>query len=156
MKRFIRVASTLLAMSLAGPAAAKDIKIGLSWDARESALNQAWEDYMKADAKAEGAALGIKVDWVVNMANNDASRQAANIEDLINNGVDIIIARALDSAAIGASIQAAKDANIPFVTFDRASSGVKPTAHVGGDSTDQAKSLGAEFEKILTANKVDA
>lgn len=154
MKRFIGLA-VLLALFV-GPAAAKDIKIGLSWDARESALNQAWEDYMKADAKIEGAALGINVDWVVNMANNDSSRQAANIEDLINSGVDIIITRALDSAAIGSSIRAAKAAGIPFVTFDRASSGDQPTAHVGGDSKDQAKVLGEEFEKILTANKVDA
>src|SRR5882757_3569962 len=153
MKRFIAAFALIAA---AAPAVAKDVTIGLSWDARESALNQAWEDYMRAEAKKLGDADGIKVKWVVNMANNDASRQASNIEDLINNGVDIIIARALDSAAIGASIQAAKDANIPFVTFDRASSAVKPTAHVGGDSTDQAKSLGEAFEKILTANKVDA
>lgn len=154
MKRFI-AAVGLLAFAVV-PAAAKDITIGLSWDARESALNQAWEDNMKAEAARLGAADGVNVKWVVNMANNDASRQAANIEDLINSGVNIIIARALDSAAIGASIQAAKDAKIPFLTFDRASSGMKPTAHVGGDSTDQAKVLGEEFEKILTANKVDA
>ena len=106
--------------------------------------------------RSEGAALGINVTWVVNMANNDSSRQAANIEDLINSGVDIIITRALDSAAIGSSIRAAKAAGIPFVTFDRASSGEQPTAHVGGDSKDQAKVLGEEFEKILMANKVDA
>ena len=154
MKRFIG-AVALLALS-AAPAVAKDIKIGLSWDARESALNQAWEDYMRAEAKTQGAALGITDAWVVNMANNDSSRQAANIEDLINSGVDIIIARALDSAAIGSSIRAAKEAKIPFVTFDRASSGEQPTAHVGGDSKDQAKVLGAEFEKILKANNVDA
>ena len=90
------------------------------------------------------------------MANNDSSRQAANIEDLMNSGVDIVIARALDAAAIGASIRRAKEAGMPFVTFDRASSGAQPTAHVGGDSKDQAKVLGEEFVKILTANKVDA
>ena len=154
MKRFIALA-TILALWVT-PAVAKDVKIGLSWDARESALNQAWEDYMRAEAKTQGAALGINVEWVVNMANNDSSRQAANIEDLINNGVNIIIARALDAAAIGSSIRAAKDAGIPFVTFDRASSGEQPTAHVGGDSKDQAKVLGEEFEKILKANNVDA
>src|SRR5882757_10312419 len=154
MKRFMW-AVALLALS-AAPAVAKDIKIGLSWDARESALNQAWEDYMRAEAKTQGAALGINVAWVVNMANNDSSRQAANIEDLINSGVDIIIARALDSAAIGSSIHAAKEANIPFVTFDRSSSGEKPTAHVGGDSADQAKVLGDAFEKTLKANNVKA
>jgi len=153
MKRFI---AAIGFMALVAPAAAKDVTIGLSWDARESALNQAWEDYMKAEAKALGPAAGLNVKWVVNMANNDSSRQAANIEDLINSGVNIIIARALDSAAIGASIKAAKEAGIPFVTFDRASSGEKPTAHVGGDSTDQAKVLSEAFEKILRANNVNA
>lgn len=154
MKRFIYLAVGL-AFFIA-PASAKDVKIGLSWDARESALNQAWEDYMRAETKAQGEALGINVDWVVNMANNDSSRQAANIEDLINSGVNVIIARALDSAAIGSSIRTAKDAGIPFVTFDRASSGEQPTAHVGGDSMDQAKVLGEEFQKILKANNVNA
>lgn len=154
MKRFIYLMAGL-AFAIA-PASAKDVKIGLSWDARESALNQAWEDYMRAEAKTQGEARGINVDWVVNMANNDASRQAANIEDLVSSGVDIIIARALDAAAIGSSIRAAKDAGIPFVTFDRASSGEQPTAHVGGDSKDQAKVLGEEFEKILQSNNVDA
>lgn len=154
MKRFI--SALAIVVSTVIPATAKDITIGLSWDARESALNQAWEDYMKEEAITQGKAVGINVKWVVNMANNDASRQASNIEDLINSGVNIVIARALDAAAIGASIQAAKAAGIPFVTFDRASSGQKPTAHTGGDSADQARVLGIEFEKILTANKVNA
>ena len=39
--------------------------------------------------------------------------------------------RAEDLAAISASIKAAKAANIPFISFDRASTGAKPTAHVG-------------------------
>ena len=151
MKQFI---AALALMALASPALARDVTIGLSWDARESALNQAWEDYMRAEAKTLGEADGITVKWIVNMANNDASRQASNIEDLINSGVDIIIARALNSAAIGASIHEAKEAKIPFVTFDRASSGEKPTAHVGGDSADQAKVLGDAFEKILKAHNV--
>ena len=54
MKRFIQMAIALLAMGIAGPSLAKDVKIGLSWDARESALNQAWEDFMKAEARCRG------------------------------------------------------------------------------------------------------
>src|ERR1700741_4884575 len=124
MKRFIRYAAAIsLAAGLPGPVLAKDVKIGLSWDARESALNQAWEDYMKAEAKVQGPPAGINVEWVVNMADNDSSRQAANIEDLINSGANIIIARALDAAAIGSSIRRAKEAGVPFRTFVRAWSG---------------------------------
>ena len=65
MKRFITLGvAALLAISVAGPASAKDVKIGLSWDARESALNQAWEDFMKAEAKTQGEPLGINVEWI--------------------------------------------------------------------------------------------
>lgn len=58
MKRFI---AALALIAAAAPAVAKDITIGLSWDARESALNQAWEDYMRAEAKKLGDADGINV-----------------------------------------------------------------------------------------------
>lgn len=75
----------------------------------------------------------------------------SNIEDLINQGVNIIVTRPEDAAAIGASIKAAKAAGIPIVTFDRASSTEKPTAHVGADSYNQAVSTAEEFAKILDA-----
>jgi ABC-type sugar transport system substrate-binding protein len=127
------------------PAAAKDVTIGLSWNAIDNALPVKWEEYMRAEAKAQGAAAGLNIKWVVNVADADPTRQAANIEDLINQGVDLIMARAEDAAAIGSSIQAAKRAKIPFITFDRESSTTKPTAHVGGDSYDQGKTTAEAF-----------
>ena len=76
------------------------------------------------------AAASVTIKWIFNVANGDLARQEANIEDLINKGVDIVMARR-GIAAISASIKAAKAANIPFISFDRASTGAKPTAHVG-------------------------
>lgn len=131
-----------------GVALAKDITVGLSWDTKDT-LVQSWEDYMQAQSKTMGAAAGVNFKWVINVANNDPTQQAANIEDLINQGVDIIVARAKDDAAIGASIRAAKAANIPFVTFDRESTTVQPTAHVGGDGYEHAKLVGDAFVALL-------
>jgi ribose transport system substrate-binding protein len=122
-------------------------RIGLSWNEKNIALVQAWQDYMQELA----AEQGLNVEWVINVADNDPSRQASNIEDLINQGVDVIIARAEDSAAIGASIRAAEAAGIPFITFDRASSTDQPTVHVGGDSYDQAVTTGNALAEVLTA-----
>jgi ABC-type sugar transport system substrate-binding protein len=127
--------------------AAESFKVGLSWNEKNIALVQAWQDYMQQLAEEEG----LNVEWVINVADNDPSRQASNIEDLINQEVDVIIARAEDSAAIGASIRAADAAGIPFITFDRASSTDQPTVHVGGDSYDQALTTGNELASILTA-----
>ena len=133
---------------------AKDFTVGLSWNAKESELVQKWEDYLILEGKSQGEPAGINFKWVINVANGDPARQAANIEDLINQGVNLIIARAEDSAAIGASIRAANSAGIPFITFDRASSSDKPTAHVGGDSYDQAKTTAEAFVALLKANNV--
>ena len=59
MKRFIMWTASAAGIFAATIASAKDVKIGLSWDARESALNQAWEDYMKAEAKVQGPPAGV-------------------------------------------------------------------------------------------------
>jgi ABC-type sugar transport system substrate-binding protein len=138
------------------PAAAKDVTIGLSWNAMDNALPVKWQEYMQAEAKTQGAAAGLNIKWVINVADADPTRQAANIEDLINQGVDLIMARAEDAAAIGASIQAAQRAKIPFITFDRPSSTTKPTAHVGGDSYDQGKTTAEAFLKLVKEQKVKA
>jgi ribose transport system substrate-binding protein len=139
---------------VAGTAQARDFTVGLSWNAKDSILVQKWEDYLQAEGRRQGKDAGIEFKWVINVANADPTRQAANIEDLINQGVDLIMARAEDAAAIGSSIRAAKAAGIPFMTFDRPSTTVQPTAHVGGDSYDQGKTTAEAFVALMKAQNL--
>ena len=132
----------------------KDVTIGFSWNRQDSELLFAWPDYMIAYAEEAGPKAGLNIEWVQNVADGDVARQTSNIQDLINQGVDLIGTRPEDAAAIGASAKAAKDAGIPFVTFDRASSGYQPDAHAGADSYTQALTTGREFANILAANSV--
>jgi len=125
------------------------IRIGLSWNEKAQVLTTAWADYMKKYASEYGTKNGITFKWIVNVSDSDPSQQAANIEDLISQNVDIIVARPHDAAAIGASITAAKKAGIKFITFDRKSSGAQPDAHVGADSFNQAVSTAEAFAKLL-------
>ncbi|MEN3187012.1 MAG: sugar ABC transporter substrate-binding protein [Atribacterota bacterium] len=127
----------------------RKVKVGLSWNEKLHALIQAWEDYMIRYSKEYGPQKGLEFEWVVTVADSDPVQQAANIENLIAQGVDIIIARAHDAAAIGASIKAAREAGIPFVTFDRESSTEVPTAHVGADSYNQAVTTALYFAGLL-------
>lgn len=129
--------------------AVETLKVGFSLDTKESSLQTAWEQFLRSEGEKQGKAAGLKLEWTINVANADPARQAANIDDLITKGVDVIMARAFDSGAIGTSIKAAKAANIPFVTFDRGSTSGKPTYHVGGDSFDQGRSTGEAFAEIL-------
>jgi len=149
MKRYIMSACVIMSLVGHSPAFAEPLKVGFSLDTKESTLETAWETFLKSEGEVQGKAAGYEFQWTINVANADPARQAANIDDLITAGVDIIIARAFDSGAIGTSIKAAKDASIPFITFDRGSTSGKPTAHVGGDSYDQARSTGLAFADIL-------
>lgn len=142
-------ALTLLAAATAAGAHAKDFTVGLSWNAMDNQLPVKWQEYMQSEAKRQGAEAGVNFKWIINVADANPARQAANIEDLINQNVDLIVARAEDASAIGASIRAAKAANIPFMTFDRESATTKPTAHVGGDSYDQGKTTAEAFVALL-------
>ena len=151
MKRYIIPVVAICLASVATTKAddLKPLKVGFSLDTKESSLETAWVDYLKSEGERQGKAAGFNFEWTINVANADPTRQAANIDDLITRGVDVIIARAFDSGAIGTSIKAAKEAGIPFITFDRGSTSGKPTAHVGGDSYDQAKTTGEAFAEIL-------
>lgn len=136
------------------PAKKTEITIGLSWNRKDLQLITAWEDYMMKNAKDLETQKGIAIKWVINVADGDVTRQTSNIEDLISQKVDVIVARAEDSAAICASINAAKDAGIPFITFDREAKGCYPDAHVGADTFNQAVTAGDALADILEKDGV--
>lgn len=127
----------------------KTVKVCVSWNEKVHSLIQAWQDYMEMYAKELEPETGIKYEWIVNVANGDANLQNNNIADCINQKVDYIVARAQDSGTIGASIKAAEEAGIPFITFDRASTSGEPTAHVGEDGYLQARSTAEAFAALL-------
>lgn len=127
----------------------KDVTIGLAWNVKDDALIVAWEDYMVAYSKEHGPENGLNIDWIINVADRDPSRQNANIEDLIVQNVDLIITRAEDGATIGSAIKSARDAGIPVITFDRESKTFKPNAHVGGDGFGMSYEGAKAFAKLL-------
>ncbi len=137
-----------------GTAGVKVIRVGVSYNEKIHSQIQAWTDEMAKYGKTYGAQHNIEFKWIINVANGDPSTQASNIQDLINQHVDIIVARAEDAAAIGSSIDAAHKAKIPFITFDRQSSTVQPDAHVGGDSYAQGLTVANYAADLLAKNHV--
>ncbi|MBI9105287.1 MAG: sugar ABC transporter substrate-binding protein [Spirochaetales bacterium] len=124
--------------------------VGVSWDEKSIPLIQAWEDYMIVEAEANGPGNGLDFEFIINVADLDPTRQAANIEDLIQQDVDVILARAKDGAAIGSSIRAAHDAGIPFIVFDRKSlTEEQGDAYVGGDGYSQGRSTAEALASML-------
>ena len=78
----------------------RTVRVGLSWNEKIHSLIQAWQDYMQQYGEEYGKRNNIQFEWIINVADGDPARQAANVEDMINQGVDVIVARAQDAAAI--------------------------------------------------------
>ena len=91
----------------------KDIVVGLSiGNTTEERWNreiEMFQDY--ADEK--GFELNTQI------ANNDANKQISQCENLINQGVDVLIVQSLDAEAAGPIVDAAHDAGIKVIAYDR-------------------------------------
>jgi len=83
-------------------------------------------DYTKAEEL--GATLTV-VD-----AQDNASKQASDIEDLVQQEVDLIMINPVDSEAVAASVESANAANIPVITVDRSAAGGEVVSHIASDN----------------------
>ncbi|PTE36117.1 D-ribose ABC transporter substrate-binding protein [Staphylococcus equorum] len=90
-----------------------DIVVGVSI----STLNNPFFVKIKDGIEDEAKKQGVKVKFAD--AQDDAAKQANDIDDLIQQNVDYLIVNPTDSDAISGSIQIANDQNIPVVTLDR-------------------------------------
>ena len=103
-------------------------KIGLSVSTLNNPFFVTLSDGAKAKAEELGATLTV-VD-----AQDNASKQASDVEDLIQQGVDLILINPTDSEAVVATVEAANTADIPVITVDRSSEGGEVVAHIASDN----------------------
>ncbi|WP_099467384.1 multiple monosaccharide ABC transporter substrate-binding protein [Konateibacter massiliensis] len=67
--------------------------------------------------KAQLEAAGYEVD--LQYASNDVATQVSQIENMISNGCKLLVVASIDGNSLGTPLQAAKDANIPVIAYDR-------------------------------------
>ncbi|WFA10400.1 ribose ABC transporter substrate-binding protein RbsB [Tissierella sp. Yu-01] len=108
---------------------------------------------LKDGAEAKANQLGIEL--IVLDSQDDSAKAAANMEDLITRGVDLILVNPTDSDAIVNSVIAANDAGIPVITVDRSSNGGEVLSYIASDNIAGGKMAG-EFiiEQLGGAGKV--
>lgn len=132
----------------------KTLKIGVSWSQYNDALYYSWgeglEKVMNDTCKENGY---DSVEFVSVVAENDASKQANDISDLITQDCDAIITYAFDNQAIASSIEEAHKEEIPIILWDRdQAEGSSPSAdlYIGLDTYKQAYEAGkAFFQKMI-------
>lgn len=97
-----------------------------------STLNNPFFVKIKDGIENEAKKEGVKVKFAD--AQDDAAKQANDIDDLIQQNVDYLIVNPADSDAVSGSIQIANDQNIPVVTLDREVAKGKVASFIASDN----------------------
>lgn len=116
----------------------EDITIGLS----VSTLNNPFFVSLKDGVIAAAEENGMKT--IVVDAQDDSATQVSGIEDLIQQGVDILLINPTDSAAISTAVEYANSVGIPVITLDRSSESGEVVTLVASDN-EAGGQMGAEY-----------
>jgi ribose transport system substrate-binding protein len=138
----VREMIVLASLALGGSALAKDT-IGLS----VSTLNNPFFVTLRDGAK--GAATKAGLELLVLDAQDKVDKQVADIEDLTEKKVKVILVNPTDAAAVVPAIQRANAANVPVITVDRAASGGKVAFHIASDNVAGGRLAGELVCKLL-------
>ena len=111
-----------------GEEATGDFTIGFSI----STLNNPFFVTLSEGAESKAAELGATLSVVD--AQDDASKQASDVEDLIQQGVDLILINPVDSEAVASAVEAANGAEIPVITVDRSAESGEVVSHIASDN----------------------
>lgn len=148
-RHFLR--TTALAATLAiggllpGAAFAQDkIKIGFS----QATMNHPWRVAMVEGNKKYAAEHYPDVDLIVTDGNNDATKQVADVESLIAQGIKVLMISPLTEQALTPVVKEAMDAGIKVVTLDRKVN-TPVTVHVGGENLPLGVGAGEFLAKKL-------
>ncbi|WP_242985381.1 ribose ABC transporter substrate-binding protein RbsB [Vallitalea okinawensis] len=118
-----------------------------------STLNNPFFVTMKDGAEQKANELGY--DLIVLDSKDDAPTERANVEDLVQQEVAVIIINPTDSDAVGNAIMVANESNIPVITVDRSANTGEVVAHIASDNAAGGKLAGEYIlEQIGNAGKL--
>lgn len=127
------VLSTMLLMgTLTGCGTQKATEGGKKIGLVLSTLNNPFFVSMKEGAEKKAKELGYEI--IVLDSQNDATKERANVEDLVQQGITVLIINPTDSDAVANSIAVANDNKIKVITVDRKSNGGEVISHVASDN----------------------
>jgi D-xylose transport system substrate-binding protein len=91
----------------------RKVKIGFSM----ATLKE--ERWQRDKAAFEAHCKQVNVDCVITVANGDANRQANDVENLLTQGIDVLVIAPHDATQAASMVDKAKAQNVPVVSYDR-------------------------------------
>lgn len=112
-----------------------------------STLNNPFFVTLKEGAEAKASELGMEL--IVLDSQNDPAKEIANMEDLVTQGVNVILINPTDSDAVGNAIKVANEAEIPVITLDRGANAGEVATHIASDNVAGGKMAGEYIVESL-------
>lgn len=111
------VAGSALSLSTGKALAAEPLKIGVSFQEMNNPYFVTMKDALQDAAKSIGATL------IISDAHHDVSKQVSDIEDMVQQGVQVVIINPTDSVGVASIVKTVHDKNIPIVSVDAQANG---------------------------------
>lgn len=115
-----------------------DIKVGLA----VNTLNNPFFVELKEGAEQTAEEEGIEL--VVTDSQEDPGKQMSDVENLLQQGIDLLILNPVDSDAAGQAALLANEQDVPVITVDREAGDGEIVTHVGFDAL-KSGGIAAEY-----------
>src|SRR5262249_10871323 len=111
-------------------------------------LGEPWREQMNADVtRAAAAHPNLKV--VFKDAQNDSLTQRSQVEELVGQGIDLLIISPKEAAPLTRPVAEAYEKGVPVIVLDRAVEGDKFTTFIGADNKKIGREAGKWIAKAL-------
>lgn len=126
----------------------EDITIGYSL---KTVQEERWQRELDG---CEAAAKELGIELVYQVANGDAQTQVSQIENLITQGVDVIMVTAVDAGALTNVLNTAKEDGIKILIYDQQLQNTYGDVFVGYDDYTNGTLIASELENLGVSGNV--
>lgn len=112
-----------------------------------STLNNPFFVTLKEGAEAKAKDMGYEL--LVLDSQNDPAKELANVEDVVNKDIKVLLINPTDSDAVRSAVRAANRADVPVVTLDRAANDSKVAGHIASDNVAGGEMAGQLIVDLL-------
>lgn len=114
----------LMLSACAGGSKEKRLKIGFAMDTLKEERWQRDHDAFDAECKRRN------VDCVITVADNKADRQAADVDNMLTQGIDVLVIAPHDAMQAASMVDKAKAQGVPVISYDRLINSDKIDAYI--------------------------
>ncbi|HET9522959.1 MAG TPA: substrate-binding domain-containing protein, partial [Terrimicrobiaceae bacterium] len=147
-RTFIKISAALAATAvirpISGRAQSKKLRFGFS----QVTIVEPWRVQFNKDMKKE-AEKHPDLELIITDGQDKTEKQVADIENLIRQGVDVLLISPKESAGLTGVTLKAIEAGIPTIILDRNVDTDKYTQFIGGDNVEIGRAAGEYTVKLL-------